>query len=81
MTIALLTRTADQKIARPWNTASTKSEALEMLNLLLRARTARGERVKVASKINMAAIGTDEPVLVIESVDGRTEFYAFPARA
>ena len=77
MTITILSRTPEKKIARPWSRGCTKNEVVELLQHLQRARTARGELVKVIRPITLTAIDTDEPVLVIESAGKRNEFYGY----
>lgn len=78
MSITILSRTPEQKIARPWNTGCSKNEVAELLGYAVRGSL--GEIRKVIDTMNLDAIDTDEPVLVVQIAGKRTEFYAYTDR-
>ena len=78
-TIAILTHDDSTRLPRPWSRACSTAELVNLIEHFDREH-AHTRPVRPAVEIDLSRIDTDDPVAVVDSLNGRMAFYAFTER-
>lgn len=79
MTIAILTHDGSTRLPRPWSRACSTKELIDLIGHFDRVHAHRLPP-RPAVQIDLGRIDTDDPVAVVDGLNGRMAFYAFTER-